>query len=148
MATSRWMKVRMDTGMTIAVDSMKAYSGTKALHITATNLKGGICDTCGSIVMSTKPGDAAFGAAGTKPVIVRFMMFLKTFTQSGDNPCAWCASALIRLPRSRSPPGYAFDLHFDKPAPFQFERFNDMYIKMRKWIRCRWRVRGSAGSIR
>ena len=130
-ATSRWMKVRANAGLTMQVDTMNAFSGTKALHITGTNLKGGTCATCSSIVISTKAGDPAFAGSPTTGY-VRFMMFLKTFTESGDNHMRLVRIGNDSIDSLTNPTGYAFDLHFTKPAPFQFERLNDMYINNAK----------------
>jgi len=127
-ATSRWMPVRTASpGTSLKVDSMNAYSGSKALHITGTNLPGGIGDTKGTIVISTKPGDAAF-PVGTKTGFVRFMMFLKTFTQSGQTHGRMVRVGDSTITSLSNPQGYAFDLHFDKPAKFKIEKFNDVYF--------------------
>lgn len=127
-ATSRWMPVRVASpGTSLKVDSMNAYSGSKALHITGTNLPGGIGDTKGTIVISTKPGDPAF-PAGTKAGFVRFMMFLKTFTQSGPTHGRLVRVGDSTITSLNNPQGYAFDLHFNKPATFKIEKFNDVYF--------------------
>ena len=127
-ATSRWMPVRVASpGTSLKVDSMNAYSGSKALHITGTDLPGGIGDTKGTIVISTKPGDSAF-PPGTKAGFVRFMMFLKTFTQSGSTHGRIVRVGDSTITSLNNPQGYAFDLHFNKPATFKIEKFNDVYF--------------------
>jgi hypothetical protein len=127
-ATSRWTPVRVASpGTSIKVDTMNASSGSKALHITGTNLPGGIGDTKGTVVISTKPGDAAF-PAGTKAGFVRFMMFLKTFTQSGSTHGRIVRVGDSTITSLNNPQGYAFDLHFNKPADFKIEKFNDVYF--------------------
>ncbi len=126
-AAGRWMPVRTSPGLTMVVDSTNAYSGKKALHITGTMLPGGICPTCSTTVISTKPGDAAF-AGSPKAGFVRIMMFLKTFTQSGSTHGRMVRVGNDTIDSLSNPQGYALDLHFSKPATFKIEKFNDVYF--------------------
>lgn len=124
-AAGRWMAVRMGQGTTIAVDSMQAYSGSKALHITGLNLAGGRGAT---VVISTKPGDPAFAGSPTTGY-VRFMMFLKTYTQTqgGMNHNRMVRIGDDTIDSLTNPQGYAIDLHYHQPAHFKLEQFNDVY---------------------
>lgn len=124
-AAGRWMAVRMGMGITFAVDSMQAYSGSKALHIAGKSVPGGI-GANSSAVISTKPGDPAFAGSPTTGY-VRFMMFLKTYTQSGDNHNRLVRIGDDTIDSLSNPQGYAIDLHFNKPAHFKIEQFNDAY---------------------
>ncbi|MEP6651849.1 MAG: hypothetical protein ABJA82_00730 [Myxococcales bacterium] len=127
-AAGRWMAVRMGTGTTLAVDSMQAYSGSKALHITGKNLTGGVSATGSTVVISSKPGDPAFAGSPTTGY-VRFMMFLKTYTQTQGS---MNHNRMVRIGNDTidslsNPMGYAIDLHYHQPAHFKLEQFNDVY---------------------
>ena len=111
----------------MAVDSMQAYSGSKALHITGKDLAGGISATGTTAVISTKPGDPAFTGMPTSG-FVRFMMFLKTYTQSGSTHDRMVRIGNDTIDSLSNPTGYAMDLHFNKPATFKIEKFNDVYF--------------------
>ncbi|MEO5769807.1 MAG: hypothetical protein ABIS92_15745 [Polyangia bacterium] len=130
----RWMSVRASAGSTLMVDSTKAYSGSKALHVTGKFPAGGI----NSAVISTKPGDAAFVGVTTSG-FVRFMMYLGTFNQSGNTH-----GRIVRIGNDTTtslsnPMAYGFDLHYKKPATFMIEKYNDVYFgnsvpELGKWV--------------
>jgi hypothetical protein len=134
---SRWMAVYPPTmGVTLAVDGTKAYSGSKALHITASLPK-----TSGLIngaTLSTKPGDAAFVGVTTSGFL-RFMMFLGTFTQAGATHERLVRVGPSTVAAANNPQGYSFDLHYQAPATFKIERMNDVYFGstppvLGKWV--------------
>jgi len=130
-ATGHWKMVRTSADVKLVVDSMNASSGSKALHISATNLKGGIQTTSGTSIISTKPGDPAF-AGNSLTGYVRFMLLLKTFTQSGVTHGRMFRIGddtidSLGVGGTPSPTGYALDLHYAVPAHFELEQFNDHY---------------------
>jgi hypothetical protein len=118
----RWMPIRNSAGSTLVVDSTKAYSGSKSLHITAKFPSGGI----NSAVISTKPGDAAFNGVTTSG-FVRFWMYLGTLNQSGHLHGRMVRIGDSTTTSTNNPQAYGFGLHYQKPVDFKIEKYNDIY---------------------
>jgi hypothetical protein len=118
----RWMPIRNSAGSTLVVDSTKAYSGTKSLHITAKFPSGGI----NSAVISTKPGDAAFTGVTTSGFL-RFRLYMGTLNQSGHLHGRMVRVGDSTTTSTMNPQAYGFGLHYEKPADFKIEKYNDIY---------------------
>jgi hypothetical protein len=122
----KWQTLKPPSnGASLVVDSTKAYSGTKAIHVKVAFTGGGTVD------IATKAGDPAF-AAPTDTMFARFMMFQGTFTVPGELHARILRLGNMNAPSGSNGTGYSFALHsYPTPVALQVESMNDLYVGTR-----------------
>lgn len=141
----RWQPFNTSSaGRSLVVDSTKAFSGKKAIHIKV-DFEGG------SVGIGTKPGDAAFAADGHTRY-ARFMMFQSPMTVPGELHARVLRLGTMDAPSGNNGTGYAFGFHsYPTPVAFQLESMNDNFVGTRivpptdKWV-C-WELEYAPGVI-
>jgi hypothetical protein len=122
-----WQAVKApSSGSSLVVDSTKAFSGTKAIHVKATFTGRGNVD------ISTKMGDPAFANLTNNTMYARFMMFQGTFTVPGELHARIFRLGNTNAPSGSNSTGYSFALHsYPTPVSLQLESMNDTYVSTR-----------------
>jgi hypothetical protein len=124
----KWQTIKApSTGASLVVDTTKAFSGTKALHVKINFTGNG-----GSVDVGTKQGDPAFANLTNNTMFARFMLFQSALNVSGELHARLLRLGSMNAPSGSNQTGYAFALHsYPIPVALQLESMNDLYVSTR-----------------